>query len=108
MSFKPTGIFEWILVGYGGFVAVVALVVVPLVLGLGGGTERSSVAADPCRAAVERLIRCADDDQVRSKLTDSKEKFISGCKQQSQDIRKAERCLKQTRCKTFQRCLVGG
>jgi hypothetical protein len=108
MRFKPTGIFEWILVGYGGLAALVALVVIPLVLGLGDGTARSSVGADPCRAAVERLIRCADRDQVRRKLKDSKEKFIRGCKQQRQDIRKAERCVKETSCKAFQRCLVGG
>jgi len=42
MSFKPTGILEWIFLGYGGVVVVVALVLTPLVIGLGEDRSDSS------------------------------------------------------------------
>lgn len=42
MSFKPTSIVEWILLGYGGFVVVLALIVTPLVIGLGDKGSNSS------------------------------------------------------------------
>ena len=42
MSFKPTGLLDWILLGYGGVVLVVALLLTPLVIGLGDDSAGSS------------------------------------------------------------------
>jgi len=42
MSFKPTGVLDWVLLGYGGVVVVVALVLTPLVIGLGDDSAGSS------------------------------------------------------------------
>jgi hypothetical protein len=42
MSFKPTGLLDWILLGYGGVVLLVAIVVTPLVIGLGDDSAGSS------------------------------------------------------------------
>lgn len=42
MRFKPTNIVEWILLGYGGLVVVLALIVTPLVIGLGDTAYHAS------------------------------------------------------------------
>jgi len=42
MSFKPTSILEWVLLGYGGVILLVALLVTPLAIGLGDDSTGSS------------------------------------------------------------------
>lgn len=42
MSFKPTSVLDWVLLSYGGVAVVVALVLTPLVIGLGDDSAGSS------------------------------------------------------------------
>lgn len=151
MSFKPTSILEWVLLGYGGVAVVVALVVAPLVIGLGDDSAGSSPltvvrfgrgfsfqtrvsrrgrkrwkgrarrrlsrskastkvvrASDPCKVAIERMISCTKDKKVRKALSARKDQFVAQCRRRSKDVRKAERCVKRSSCKAFERCLSGG
>lgn len=148
MSFKPTNLLEWILVGYGGVVLVVSLVLAPLVIGLGDDSADSSPVrslmswsglsspsrtsrrsrrrwktrvrhrkrsfsraaakapvAEPCKAAMERLISCTQDPKVKSQISKAKETFVTNCRDSSKETRKAKRCTKRSSCKAFVSCL---
>lgn len=146
MSFKPTSLYEWGLLGYGVVVVMVALLVTPLTIGLGddngrgsplkgvrfggshsfrGGVTRrgprawkkrtrrarvkatttSTRGADPCKEAIERMISCKKDPKIRQQLSARKGRFARECNRSKKDRRRAERCVKQSTCKGFERCL---
>ncbi len=91
MSFKPTGLLDWILLGYVGVVAVVALLLTPLIIGLGADGARSS-PLQVVRIPHEMLSSTGSDFRVRKRYRSRARRRVRRFKSSSKVVSSSDPC----------------